>query len=201
MAIRYSPKPSDQRAAMTFSVSCDCGNRLEVSAAQAGTDVSCPCGGTVSVPSLSQLRESAGQGAYESGVIDTINRMIRDGELPHGDTCAVSGLPTSDTYRLYVQCESRWIRGPGKLRYLFTILAILFSPFRIIGGLLGKSLLDEERRELGRDRGVYTPLLVRKEYHEQLRRTRSQSKLRRLLRTVPIYADLLDEFPGARITA
>lgn len=185
---------------MTFSISCDCGNTLEVTATQAGSDILCSCGCPVSVPLLSQLRKSAGQAAYEAGTIDTINRMIRDGELPQGDTCVMSGLPTSDTYGLYVQCESKWIKGPGKGRYLFVALTILFLPFWIIWVLLGKAVLDEERQELGRDRGVYTPLLVRQEHLGQLCRTRSQSKLRKLLRTVPIYAKLLDEFPRARIT-
>ncbi len=186
---------------MTFSVSCDCGNTLDVTSTQAGTDIPCTCGRTVRVPRLSQLRQLAGQGAYEAGTIDTINRMIRDGELPPGDTCAVSGLPTSDSYELYVQCESKWIKGPGTGRYLFVIFTIVFLPFWIIWVLLGKALLDEERRELGRDRSVYTPLRVRQEHHQQLHSMRSQSKLRKLLRDVPIYAKLLDEFPRAKIVA
>ena len=156
--------------AMTFSLSCDCGKSLEVTASQAGTNVPCSCGRAVSVPLLSQLRQLAGQAAYEAGTIDTINRMIRDGELPHGDTCAISGLPTLDSYDLYVQCESKWTKGPGTGRYLFVIFTILFLPFWVIWVFVGKALLDEERQVLGSDRGVYTPLRVRQEYHQQLRR-------------------------------
>src|SRR5262245_55013132 len=104
---------------MTFSISCDCSNRLEVTASQAGAEISCSCGRTMRVPALSQLRQLAGQGAYEAGTIDTIHRMIRDGELPYGHTCAISGHPTSDTYDLNVQCESRWIKEPVERGYLF----------------------------------------------------------------------------------
>jgi hypothetical protein len=93
------------------------------------------------------------------------------------------------------------MRGPGVGRYVFVVLTILLLPFWLIWLLLGKSLLDEQRRELGRDRGVYAPLRVRKEHHARLRRARSQAKLRKLLRTVPIYSRLLEEFPRARITA
>ncbi len=184
---------------MTFSLPCDCGNTLEVTAAEAGTDVVCSCGREVGVPLLSQLRQLAGQGAYETGTIDTIHRMIRDGELPYGDICAISGFPTSDSYDLYVQCESRWIKGPGSGRNLFAVLSVLFLPCWMIWALVAWALLDEKRRELGRDRGVYIPLRVRQEHHQQLRRMRSQSKLRKLLRAVPIYATLLDEYPKARI--
>ncbi|MEZ6088508.1 MAG: hypothetical protein R3C05_10875 [Pirellulaceae bacterium] len=148
---------------------------------------------------MSKLRRLAGQGAYEAGVIDTINRMIREGELPFGDTCVISGLPTADSYDVYVQCESKWIKGPGPLRYLFVILTILFMPFWMIWAVIGRALVNEEPQELGRDRGIYIPLRARQEHHQRLRRTRSQSKLRKWLREVPIYAQLLDEFPDARI--
>ena len=76
------------------------------------------------------------------------------------------------------------------------MLMALFVP---LGMLIGRGLLNEERQELGRDRGVYTPLRIREEHHQQLRRTRSQAKLRKLLREVPIYAKLLKEFPLAKI--
>ena len=44
------------------------------------------------------------------------------------------------------------------------------------------------------------PLRVHPDYHDQMRRIRSQAKLRALLRTVPVYAKLLDEFPKAKIS-
>ena len=57
---------------------------MDVTVAQAGTEVNCQCGRVVSVPLLSKLRQLSGQEAYETGTIDTINRMIRTGELPWG---------------------------------------------------------------------------------------------------------------------
>jgi hypothetical protein len=96
---------------MTFSVPCDCGNAFDVTATQADTSVTCSCGRVVRVPLLSKLRQMAGQGEFETNTIDTINRMLRNGELPSGDRCAISGNPTKDEYDLYVQCESQWLKA------------------------------------------------------------------------------------------
>ena len=186
---------------VAYSIACPCGNELEVTAAQAGAQIVCACGRPVRVPRLSQLRQMAGRAAYEAGIIDTVHRMIRERELPWGNTCAISGLPTTDTYELYVECDSTWVKTSGAGRYVFRVLIFFFWPFRIIGLLLGDALLGEDRQEFGRDRGLYVPLRVRKEHHKRLRRTTSQAKLRKLLRGVPIYARLLDELPDARIIA
>lgn len=184
---------------MSYFVPCDCGKTIEVTGTQAGANVTCPCGRTVRVPLLSQLRQLAGQEAYETGTIDTINRMIRDGELPFGDTCAISGLPTSDSCNLYVRCESMWTKGPGFFRHLFIIITCVALPCTIVWALLGWALLEERHEEVGRDRSVCVPLRVRQEHQRRLRRTRNQAKLRKMLRTVPIYAQLLDEYPQAKI--
>lgn len=185
---------------MSYTTSCACGRTFPVSASQAGTELNCSCGRRVSVPLLSELRQAAGQRAYETSTIDEIRRMLRDGDLPEGDLCVLSGLPTREVYYLYVHCEKKWVKGPSRWTYVFVIFSILFLPFWWVWLLMGKSILDEERRELGRDRNVQTPLRVHPAYHHQMRRIRSQAKLRALLRTVPVYAKLLDEFAKAKIT-
>src|SRR5262245_65246464 len=88
-----------------FSVNCECGATIEVSASQAGGTISCRCGRTISVPRLSKLRMAKGLAAHETSVRDTIARMIRDGELPWGQCCAVTGMPTDDVMWFDVQCE------------------------------------------------------------------------------------------------
>lgn len=185
---------------MNYSIPCECGKSLEVASTQAGTEIPCACGRLVNVPRLSQLRQMAGRGAYEAGTLDTINRMIRDGELPSGDTCVISGLPTSDSYTLCVQCESKWSKGPGVGQHLFVALSILFLPFKIFWILLGNDLLNEERKEYGHDRLIHVPIRVRKECRAELRRL-SQRKLRKILQNIPICAQLFDEFPRSRIIA
>jgi hypothetical protein len=41
---------------MAFEITCDCGKKLPVTEGMAGSSISCVCGRSVSVPSLSQLR-------------------------------------------------------------------------------------------------------------------------------------------------
>jgi hypothetical protein len=42
---------------MRFLLTCDCGKQMEVTAAMAGTTVSCTCQRQVEIPSLKALRE------------------------------------------------------------------------------------------------------------------------------------------------
>ena len=187
---------------MSYFTSCECGRTYPVSASQAGTELGCSCGRRISVPLLSELRRSAGQRAYETSTIDEIRRMLRDGELPAGDLCVLSSLPTREVYNLCVHCESKWVKGRSAWPYVLIVAAfVVLTPFVwLVTALAGKDLLDNEGREVGRDRSVITPLRVHPDYHDQMRRIRSQAKLRALLRTVPVYAKLLDEFPKAKIS-
>ena len=184
---------------MQYTVICSCGNETLVTAAAAGGTITCPkCGGEISVPRLSQLREMAGKGAYETGTADTIRRQIEIGELPPGTLCVISGRPTTAIADIQVQCERTWIRGPTSKRFALVIVGILLLPFWVIWALVTWALLDEEHQELGRDTFVKTPLRIHEECLPQLKRA-SQRKLRKLLRTVPLYAELLKEYPGAKV--
>jgi hypothetical protein len=136
-----------------------------------------------------------GRDAYEAGVINTIERLIRTGQLPYGDTCALSGWPTKDIFELLVECERPWVKRVGGTALPLQILVALISPILLFWR-------GEVRAEThGRETMIRVPLRVRQEHHGRLRRTRSQRKLRRLLRTVPIYARLLDEYPEAYISS
>ena len=183
-----------------YAVDCPCGKVISVAASMAGSSVTCSCGASVAVPRLSELRQRIGQGAFESGTIDTIHRMIDTGELPSGNECVISGMRTTDAIVVRVECERRWIKGPSKGRFLF-VLFVLLLPFWMIWLAVAKTLSDEPRQELGRDTDVELPLRVHCDFHAQLRKTKSQRELKKLLRTVPIYAKLLDEYPHAKIFA
>ena len=50
----------------------------------------------------------------------------------------------------------------------------------------------------GRETSIEVPLRVSREFHRMVGRKR-QRKLRALLKTVPVYARLLEEYPGATI--
>jgi hypothetical protein len=160
--------------------------------------VQCDCGRDVAIPQLSQLRKAVGRAAFEAGIVDTIRRMIADGELPPRNVCLVTGRFTKDTADVVVQCERVWKRGPGKATWAFAIFAAIFLPFWVLWIMLDHYSGKEKRQELGRDTLVRIPLRVCAECNDRLRRM-SQWRLRRLLRTVPVYASLLKEYPGARI--
>ena len=46
---------------MKYEVRCECGKAHRVAGTDAGTSLRCPCGQTVEVPSLHQLRTAAGE--------------------------------------------------------------------------------------------------------------------------------------------
>jgi hypothetical protein len=174
---------------MEFSVECSCGRALAVQTTQAGTTIVCPCGAQVKVPSLSKLRELAGQNAYEVSTIDVIQGMLRRGELPTGGSCAVGGDPTEDVLDLYVEAERIYPAGD---RFVYAWLGVLLSPILLLG------LFQKPRPDVGRETIVPTPLRVAAAYHPRGRRS-GQKALKRWLRSVPIYAKLLEEYPRARV--
>jgi hypothetical protein len=139
---------------------------------------------------LSKLRELSGKGAYEAGIIDTINRMLRAGELPAGDRCAVSGEPTSDLIDLYVEAER--VSQVGSSLGQAALVAVLCSP------ILALTMTLKPPRDVGRSTFVRVPLRVAARYHERVLKS-SQRALKRWLRSVPAYAQLLNEYPRAQV--
>jgi hypothetical protein len=179
-----------------FIVTCACGQCLDVGAELAGTFVTCDCGAQVVVPSLSKLRVQSGVGAYESGALDTVRRMLASSELPHGTTCALSGEPTDDVLELTVVVSNHLdqtdqarfadrlvLADLGLIGYLFRVLRDRPSDYRPVEG----TEID-----------VPTPLRLEACHHRGARKAR-QDRLKAWLRTVPIYAALLDEYPYSRV--
>lgn len=177
-----------------YVVTFSCGQCLSVGADRAGTSIACDCGASVRVPSLSKLREQTGAAPYESGPLDTIRRMVSSGELPEG-TCAVSGRPTSDVLGLTVvvsdhleptqqaRARSKALLGRGMLRLFFELLRDDSYDYRPVPGT---------------EIPVFTPLYL--EAHHQRRAHKVPTNLlKRWLRTVPIYAKLLDAYPYATV--
>lgn len=177
---------------MGYALNCTCGHSFEVQAGQAGSTLKCDCGAEVRVPSISKLRELAGKSAYEVGVIDQIGGMIDRGELPFGGVCAVSGKSTGDVMDICVHAEQFQKPQEKNLQFL--------APFAFL--MLFQPSLTFGRRHRphgdGRDTWVRTPLFVDSKYQDKFRRA-SQKKLKRWLRSVPVYAKLLDEYPLATV--
>jgi hypothetical protein len=133
----------------------------------------------------------AGKDRYESGPGDSIRRMIRSGELPAGSTCAVSRKPTDD----FIELEVLLPRYFKNTEIADRRMILLFGMW----GALYNTLIRRPQIEEEGALTVRAPIRVAERCHAKVRRM-SQARLRRLLRTVPVYAQLLKENPHSRIS-
>lgn len=163
-------------------------------ATAAGSEVACQCGRAVDVPPLSQLRVMVGDAAYETSTIGAIHRMIRNDELPAGNACAISGQATDDTAVLRIQCERVWTRGSGLDAEDRALIGFFLLGW--IGAILGWTKKDTPRKEFGRETYLDVPLRVCSDLQSSLS-GKGQTALKSLLRQVPIYDTLLNEYPEA----
>jgi hypothetical protein len=141
----------------------------------------------VPVPPLSKLRTISGIGAYESTAIQTIGRMLEEGALPWGETCAQSGQPTQDLIQLQVRLDP----DDGWRDRIWSWVAVIYlcGLWPILIGILFKPFSDPEPETL------ILPLRVNRKFHRGLAWWGTQRKRRRLMATVPVYARLLEEYP------
>ena len=140
------------------------------------------------MPSLGRLRELAGKDRYESGVSDTIRRMVQSGELPTRGTCAVSRKPTNDVMKLEILVP-RFSKS-NEPRDEWMVLLLGFWAFLYVA-LFRRQQFHKEGATI-----VQAPLCVAHRCRTKVERM-GQARLKRLIRTVPIYAQLLDENPDS----
>jgi hypothetical protein len=155
----------------------------------------------VRVPRLSQLRVSKGLDAAETNVRDTIARMIREGTLPWGNCCAVSGMPTDDVMLFEVHCEQSYVKGSGSKQWGAALIVMGFFacwPVAIFMWLIGRDLYKAQVERVGRDVVITIPLRLSLESQSSVGHF-SQSRLKTILSGVPIYERLFQEYPDARV--
>ncbi len=70
---------------MKYLLPCECGKKVEVSPAQAGGTVFCPCGKTLSVPRLKTLRELESVDSHEE-------KRLSEGMSPRAAVLFLGGL-------------------------------------------------------------------------------------------------------------
>lgn len=179
---------------MDFSITCSCGKRITVTAAHAGAQVPCLCGKLNEVPSLSELRHAVGQVRYNLGIVDRIRQKVDEGVVPSESVCAKCGAETGGTLYSFVECERTWNTEGGFWKHFFLIL------------LLPVWIWDQLRRDygspdvLGRETVVETPLRMCPECQSMVRNARGTRALLALLQKVPLYQELLREYPHATIS-
>jgi hypothetical protein len=139
--------------------------------------------------------------ATETNIRDTIARMIREGALPWGQCCAVTAMPTNDVMLFDVQCEQSYVKGSSSKRWGLVLLILGFFvcfPVAVFMWLVGADLYKTHVEHVGRDVVVTIPLRVAKDSQAHVRRS-SQSRLKTILSSVPIYKRLFEVYSDARI--
>ena len=177
-----------------YHFGCKCGRVHFVTAAQAGGVVACGCGVTADVPSLSRLRVAAGQEPIPLSTVERIYAMIAAKELPMGDNCVCCGRPADLVAFLHVECERSRLAGGGWNWLAIAAGAAIAVWLAFVAQRFTRSEVH------GRETSVDLPLRVSSLCQRRLLRLRRQRKLKRLLKTVPLYERLLLEYPRAVVT-
>lgn len=159
----------------------------------AGATIPCPCGLTLSVPSLSTLRVQAGLPPYDPGPVMLIQHLLSTGRLPGTKLCVVCGHETDQVVKVAAECETSYRTDTGGQSWTMTILGLVF--------FLWPALLFNIRRreftESGRDTVLSLPLALCNGCRRMLR---GRKMMKKALLKIPLYSQLLQKFPDARLT-
>lgn len=178
---------------MNFTISCPCGKDVTVTATDAGVEVRCHCGNVNTVPSLSELRRAAGQSRYNQGIVDRVKQNVADRVLPSESACVKCGVPTGGVLYLTVECERTYRSGGGFWKHFFLFL---LAPIWIWGQLRR----DYSTEVFGRETFLDVPLLICPSCEMAIRKSRLARARKALLKKVPLYAELLREYPQATVS-
>jgi hypothetical protein len=178
---------------------CNCGERIPVQTNQAGSEVQCPCGEIVRVPSLSALREGVGLEPIRRSAIEKIRASLQSGDLPCGDRCAITKIPTKNLLWFRVHCDETG----GELRSVPPWLSLLCFVVPFLGPALAAVLISSALRDGATPSSeknsrfqhqLDIPLAVVREKHDLVRRMWRSSQAK-LLSRIPVYRQLFAEFP------
>lgn len=175
-----------------YQVQCECGKAHAVGAADAGASLRCPCGRTVEVPPLHQLRTAAGELGV-SPVVQLQGMLIKN-ELPGTRMCACCGRETEHLVRVSVSCE-RIITKEQSTKGAALLGCLAFGALAgIAASVLSRA--GNPPVQHGTEVSFVLPVRVCEACDSTL--TNSAS-LREALSKTPAYAALLDRYPEALI--
>jgi hypothetical protein len=176
---------------MTYPVRCECGKVYRVSAAQAGSHYTCPCGRRLIVPSLSRLKTAAGEEVLSPEV--RVEQMWQLGLLPQETHCLLCGRATTAVAHFWAVCERAFVKKDASRVWWVVALSWVFLGWVGLLLLLGRSRDD---RVHGSDVQLRLPLRVCPECGPDLA---APGALRQAVLAVPEYAALLDKYPDAAL--
>lgn len=179
---------------MGYWIDCACGNRVEVTATQAGMKVPCACGKELDVPKLSVLRQQEGSGAPAVSPELIVDRLYCKGGRPAGDgVCLRCLTPTADRLACMVECEKPWVRNESSWPVVLILilcgplLALLYALFRP----------REEARVFSEGKLYRFEISLCSVCQGNVQ---SVSDLTRVLRRDRDLARLLDKYPSAQVS-
>lgn len=176
---------------MRFSLTCRCGADIAVSAASCGADVACRCGNRIVVPSLSELRRSAGLSAFDLTIADRIRWLGLNNRLPQEPNCLLCGSPTPRIWNCFVECERPIVR---KQTGWLSWLAAAVLPIWDWGQQMHRW---NDVTAHGSELVVPAPLRICDNCFGS--RRKSKNWRRNVVTKSPLYKDLLVAYPGADI--
>ncbi len=169
---------------MDYSLPCKCGRSVTVTEGAAGSNVPCECGQGVPVPTRAQLRSQAGMLTHVAPQV--INEMIAAGDLPTLQTCAGCGIRTARS----ADVGATWVEGDGPAPGVWISLNPLFlllNLFELLFAFLARKTWKYQMRL--RIRLCPACGVIR----------RRETEIEALVRKEPIYGQLLDSLPGAKL--
>jgi hypothetical protein len=174
-----------------YTVTCECGRPMAVTAAEAGATRACPCGRSVSVPSLRALKRSAGEAAVVSPEL-VLKAMVQQGRMPDGDDCVECYSRTDHLAHVRVECEKRIVRRESRDDMSLGLSVLLFGWLAALPWFRRTN----EVRSYGRDLTFVLPIRLCERCARDLR----GPALARAVRRVEDYSRLLDQFPQATVS-
>jgi len=142
--------------------------------------------------SFSADRGAGGVGAAASGALQRIHTMVRTGELPQIGPCPHSGHVANETIVFHVTCRRAPAGGDDAVAPVGK--ATWNDFFHLFGATASAG-----PREGARIETVDIPLRIARDAHAEIAQIKSQQQLRTLLRSTPVYTQLLAEFPQSTI--
>jgi hypothetical protein len=181
-------------------LACACGASVTARARDAGGTITCQCGRSIAVPSLSRLRTLAGADAYTTNPVEAIRRAQQLGTDPPHDRCLLCGSPSHVTFTCHAVCESSYVKqAASDDSDMGTVVRWLLLPV-IFNMLLAFRRGDREAFRQGHDVEVDFSLPLCHVCSTSNGNVTRPAVARRLMARVPIYKALLDYYPNLKLS-
>jgi hypothetical protein len=172
---------------MNYTVVCKCGKPHSVTANETGERLICSCEQTVVVPQMPKTTRQL------------IKSLVADGRLPVNDLCPISGEPADTTVVMTIlrtPLQDNFIPNPLTDTVAGEFLGLPWKLLKLVRS--GHATPEPDPDLAGGTILANAPIRIAAASRKTIIKA-SQRKLIRILRTVPIYAHLLDEYPQASV--